>query len=861
MACGPSGPPGPEHRVGFSSNSDSQGAVSPKVEPVQGDLTSSPSVESISSTYSDAAVVTDVIAKDQAPTGIRVYDLGEISLDEAIAALVCQVRELVDAKHADDSQQGLTAAQPSNAENGSESVDSVSFTKAEEEEVLSVSESGRALIELLNHIRRNANSAIIHEVSVPAKRLYSVIQGSDHSYGTAASSHVRSANKRVSAASRSSIMMAGAAGQPSLLGGAFEKLKLKGTDSQRSDGTLDSSMVRSATGSSVSIAGSRMSLRSDRAALDALKHQHYPWWFIDPQKPMRVAWDVAGLIIVLVDSVLMPFEMAYRANAKEGPWFWLGTFFFLTDILFNFLTGYVSGPLEKDPGQMVTSPWRIAKNYLRSWFCVDFASTVPWSWLVESVAGSTSDASGSTRMAKIAKIAKLARFMRLARMLKLLKLQSLWESVEMAIGSSFLVQVLQLLKILVFILFLCHWNACIFWALGNPLSLFHGEVTDDDTLRWTQIFHTINVGGEEFTFRWLDRSEVESYLFCFYWTLGVMRTMPVEVYPVNVTERTYTLCFMFFAFSVFSITIAKITTMFTKMRQRRIEFDDTVSALREAMRNGDVPKPLQGRARTFLEHKFVKRRFMAREQLLLGELSEGLRSELHLAKYGPQLQQYWMFESMIGECVAEITLIAETVDAAPGDSLSEAGAIAQVAWFLTQGQLSFHDPFLAEKGFQTKALTDTHRALDKKIRMVDAECLLVSSHTLSFKSIWAAECSELIMIDKQEFIDVRNTHPQIEAHMKMLLASKRGRAFTRRLSAGELGEGSGSTRRRRSSAGGSSSIATIKDSSHNAFPRGAVAHAEKAEQRKAKMLQQQIHEEHERQCNDMSACVGAIAAV
>ena len=34
-----------------------------------------------------------------------------------------------------------------------------------------------------------------------------------------------------------------------------------------------------------------------------------------------------------------------------------------------------------------------------------------------------------------------------------------------------------------------------------------------------------------------DKSFSETYIFCFYWTLGVMRTMPAEVTPVNLAER------------------------------------------------------------------------------------------------------------------------------------------------------------------------------------------------------------------------------------------------------------------------------------------------------------------------------------
>lgn len=73
-----------------------------------------------------------------------------------------------------------------------------------------------------------------------------------------------------------------------------------------------------------------------------------------------MAWDVSSLVIVLTDSVLLPFEMAYLSDEGEGAWFWFGTAFFAADLLLNFFTGYIAGPLEKDHGQLVLSTRRIA---------------------------------------------------------------------------------------------------------------------------------------------------------------------------------------------------------------------------------------------------------------------------------------------------------------------------------------------------------------------------------------------------------------------------------------------------------------------------------------------------------------------
>merc|ERR1719181_2177533 len=101
----------------------------------------------------------------------------------------------------------------------------------------------------------------------------------------------------------------------------------------------------------------------------------------------------------------------------------------------------------------------------------------------------------------------------------------------------------------------------------------------------------MNAPGEE-TWRWIDKSPADAYVFCFYWTLGVMRTMPTEVMPVNPQERLYVMVFMFLAFSLFAVTVAQITQMFFKMSERSRGFNEELLAVRTHLRNVSAPQHL-----------------------------------------------------------------------------------------------------------------------------------------------------------------------------------------------------------------------------------------------------------------------------
>ena len=106
----------------------------------------------------------------------------------------------------------------------------------------------------------------------------------------------------------------------------------------------------------------------------------------------------------------------------------------------------------------------------------------------------------------------------------------------------------------------------------------------------------------------LHRGISETYVFCFYWTLGVMRTMPAEVTPVNLPERVFVLIFMFFALSAFAISIALITQSFFKLSERRKTFNEEYVALRLHLQKTKVSEDVQGRVKAYLTHLFTRRR-------------------------------------------------------------------------------------------------------------------------------------------------------------------------------------------------------------------------------------------------------------
>ena len=85
------------------------------------------------------------------------------------------------------------------------------------------------------------------------------------------------------------------------------------------------------------------------------------------------------------DSSLDFFETLRRRYPEAYPLLYTDLiidFLFMIDILMNFRTTYV-----KEGEVLITSPWKIAVHYLKTYFVVDFVAAIPWDLLASFNSG------------------------------------------------------------------------------------------------------------------------------------------------------------------------------------------------------------------------------------------------------------------------------------------------------------------------------------------------------------------------------------------------------------------------------------------------------------------------------------------
>ena len=82
-------------------------------------------------------------------------------------------------------------------------------------------------------------------------------------------------------------------------------------------------------------------------------------WAVHPDDTDFRAWFMATLLLVIYNSVMLPFELMFYDVPSTVPrhteiWFWLDTlidFIFLTDLWITFRVGYI----DEEKGELVVT--------------------------------------------------------------------------------------------------------------------------------------------------------------------------------------------------------------------------------------------------------------------------------------------------------------------------------------------------------------------------------------------------------------------------------------------------------------------------------------------------------------------------
>ncbi|NXY38591.1 HCN3 protein, partial [Pomatorhinus ruficollis] len=185
-------------------------------------------------------------------------------------------------------------------------------------------------------------------------------------------------------------------------------------------------------------------------------------WIIHPYSDFRFYWDLIMLLLMVGNLIILPVGITFFKDENTPPWIVfnvLSDTFFLADLVLNFRTGIV----VEDNTEIILDPHTIKMKYLKSWFLVDFISSIPVDYIFLIVDLETqvdSDVYKTARALRIVRFTKILSLLRLLRLSRLIRYIHQWEEI-FHMTYDLASAVVRIFNLIGMMLLLCHWDGCL----------------------------------------------------------------------------------------------------------------------------------------------------------------------------------------------------------------------------------------------------------------------------------------------------------------------------------------------------------------------------------------------------------------
>lgn len=135
------------------------------------------------------------------------------------------------------------------------------------------------------------------------------------------------------------------------------------------------------------------------------------------------------LIMMMGNLIIIPVGITFFSDQNTTTWLVFNVAsdtIFLVDLVMNFRTGIVN----EESSEIILDPKVIKMNYLKSWFVVDFLSSIPVDYIFLIVEkGFDSEVYKTARALRIVRFTKILSLLRLLRLSRLIRYIHQWEEV------------------------------------------------------------------------------------------------------------------------------------------------------------------------------------------------------------------------------------------------------------------------------------------------------------------------------------------------------------------------------------------------------------------------------------------------
>ncbi|KAM6228948.1 potassium/sodium hyperpolarization-activated cyclic nucleotide-gated channel 3 isoform 2-T2 [Spheniscus humboldti] len=404
-------------------------------------------------------------------------------------------------------------------------------------------------------------------------------------------------------------------------------------------------------------------------------------WIIHPYSDFRFYWDLIMLLLMVGNLIILPVGITFFKDENTPPWIVfnvLSDTFFLADLVLNFRTGIV----VEDNTEIILDPHTIKMKYLKSWFLVDFISSIPVDYIFLIVDLETqvdSDVYKTARALRIVRFTKILSLLRLLRLSRLIRYIHQWEEI-FHMTYDLASAVVRIFNLIGMMLLLCHWDGC--------LQFLVPMLQDFPEDCWVSMNHMVNDSwGKQYSHALF---KAMSHMLC----IGYGQQA-----PEGMTDVWLTMLSMIVGATCYAMFIGHATALIQSLDSSRRQYQEKYKQVEQYMSFHKLPGDTRQRIHEYYEHRYQGKMFD--EENILGELSEPLKEEIINFNCRNLVANMPLFANADPNFVTAMLTKLHFEVFQPGDFIIREGTVGKKMYFIQHGVVS-----ILTKGNKETKLSD-----------------------------------------------------------------------------------------------------------------------------------------------------------
>ncbi|XP_051686094.1 potassium/sodium hyperpolarization-activated cyclic nucleotide-gated channel 2 isoform X2 [Oryctolagus cuniculus] len=386
-------------------------------------------------------------------------------------------------------------------------------------------------------------------------------------------------------------------------------------------------------------------------------------WIIHPYSDFRFYWDFTMLLFMVGNLIIIPVGITFFKDETTAPWIVFNVVsdtFFLLDLALNFRTGIV----VEDNTEIILDPEKIKRRYLRTWFVVDFVSSIPVDYIFLIVEkGIDSEVYKTARALRIVRFTKILSLLRLLRLSRLIRYIHQWEEI-FHMTYDLASAVMRICNLISMMLLLCHWDGC--------LQFLVPMLQDFPQDCWVSINKMVNHSWSELYSFALFKAM--SHMLC----IGYGRQA-----PESMTDIWLTMLSMIVGATCYAMFIGHATALIQSLDSSRRQYQEKYKQVEQYMSFHKLPADFRQKIHDYYEHRYQGKMFD--EESILGELSAPLREEIVNFNCRKLVASMPLFANADPNFVTAMLTKLRFEVFQPGDYIIREGTIGKKMYFIQHG--------------------------------------------------------------------------------------------------------------------------------------------------------------------------------